>query len=73
MDVKQSTHPYNGGIPRGEPADSNRTRPPYWPQRMFRHKILQYRYSLGYSHAAVSPRSDLRDSLQMSFTVNQIT
>ncbi|KIX09958.1 uncharacterized protein Z518_01039 [Rhinocladiella mackenziei CBS 650.93] len=28
---KQSTHPYNGQMPRGEPADSNRTRPPYWP------------------------------------------
>ncbi|KAK4946209.1 hypothetical protein LTR10_014721 [Elasticomyces elasticus] len=28
---KQSTHPYNGGMPRGEPLDPNRTRPPYWP------------------------------------------
>ncbi|KEF60596.1 uncharacterized protein A1O9_02157 [Exophiala aquamarina CBS 119918] len=28
---KQSTHPYNGGMPRDQPPDSNRTRPPYWP------------------------------------------
>ncbi|OAL22551.1 hypothetical protein AYO22_07109 [Fonsecaea multimorphosa] len=28
---KQSTHPYNGQMPRGEPPDPNRTRPPYWP------------------------------------------
>ncbi|EXJ79950.1 hypothetical protein A1O3_08236 [Capronia epimyces CBS 606.96] len=31
---KQSTHPYNGGMPRGEPADSNRTKPPYWPKHV---------------------------------------
>ncbi|EXJ83851.1 hypothetical protein A1O1_07479 [Capronia coronata CBS 617.96] len=31
---KQSTHPYNGGMPRGEPADSNRTKPPYWPKNV---------------------------------------
>ncbi|OAG38335.1 hypothetical protein AYO21_07455 [Fonsecaea monophora] len=28
---KQSTHPYNGQMPRGEPPDPDRTRPPYWP------------------------------------------
>ncbi|ETN40305.1 uncharacterized protein HMPREF1541_04581 [Cyphellophora europaea CBS 101466] len=28
---KQSTHPYNGGLPRDLPNDANRTRPPYWP------------------------------------------
>jgi hypothetical protein len=29
--VQQSTHPYNGGIPRELPADPNRTKPRYWP------------------------------------------
>lgn len=28
---QQSTHPYNGLFPRDQPADANRTRPPYWP------------------------------------------
>ncbi|KAJ9494717.1 hypothetical protein LTR99_001780 [Exophiala xenobiotica] len=28
---KQSTHPYNGGVPRSESKDPERTRPPYWP------------------------------------------
>ncbi|KIW20468.1 hypothetical protein PV08_01043 [Exophiala spinifera] len=28
---KQSTHPYNGGVPRSEERNPERTRPPYWP------------------------------------------
>ncbi|ETI23529.1 hypothetical protein G647_05331 [Cladophialophora carrionii CBS 160.54] len=28
---KQSTHPYNGQMPRNTTPDSDRTRPPYWP------------------------------------------
>ena len=28
---KQSAHPYNGGLPKDEVKDPNRTRPSYWP------------------------------------------
>lgn len=28
---QQSTHPYNGGVPRSEHRNPERTRPPYWP------------------------------------------
>ncbi|KAK5052136.1 hypothetical protein LTR84_002940 [Exophiala bonariae] len=34
---KQSTHPYNGQMPRDQIADPNRTRPPYWPKNV-KHK-----------------------------------
>jgi hypothetical protein len=28
---KQSAHPYNGGLPKTDPKDPERTKPPYWP------------------------------------------
>ncbi|KIW38400.1 hypothetical protein, variant 2 [Exophiala oligosperma] len=31
---KQSTHPYNGGVPRSEHRNPERTRPPYWPSNV---------------------------------------
>ena len=33
--MKQSTHPYNGQMPRDQSRDPNRTRPPYWPTGMY--------------------------------------
>ncbi|KPI37762.1 uncharacterized protein AB675_77 [Cyphellophora attinorum] len=35
---KQSTHPYNGNVPRDSIADANRTKPPYWPHDTVKHK-----------------------------------
>jgi hypothetical protein len=28
---KQSAHPYNGGLPKEDPKDPERTKPEYWP------------------------------------------
>lgn len=29
---KQSAHPYNGGLPKEDPKDPERTKPGYWPE-----------------------------------------
>ena len=31
---KQSAHPYNGGLPKEDPKDPERTKPKYWPDNI---------------------------------------
>jgi hypothetical protein len=31
---KQSAHPYNGGLPKEDPKDPERTKPGYWPEQI---------------------------------------
>lgn len=64
---KQSTHPYNGNMPRTERKSPDRTRPPYWP-RDVKHKEPDH-IDKGRAYTLLSPYGHTNSNLHRTNTV----